>query len=53
MGVSESKTMAETVLLAYQIAEDEGSRRSILDEGSLWKDKVEPEIQTFLLSDNI
>lgn len=51
MGVSESKTMAETVLLAYQIAEDEG--KSILDEGSLWKDKVEPEIQTFLLSDNI
>lgn len=47
MDVSESKIMAETVLWAYQIAEDEGksiSRRFPLET------QGRAEIQTFLLS---
>ena len=38
MGVSESKIVAETVLSACQVAENEG--KTVLDERSLWKDKV-------------
>ena len=38
MGVSESRIMAETVLSSCQVAENEG--KTVLDESSLWKDKV-------------
>lgn len=53
MGVSESRIIAETVLSSCQMAETEG--KTVLDERSLWKDKVWPYsvLTPSLLSGNI